>query len=532
MSLRASQKDPELDRWFADFRRGDHAALERLVLRTTPWLRAVARRAGARGNEIDEVVQDAWVEASSKAAIPPRSVPLLIWLATIVQHRFAHLRRKEGRRARLHLVDAAVVEGASAGGERNDVVAAARGREVVDLVRKALEDLDPAYRDVLYLHLFEGLAPAEVAQQLGLGRVVVRVRLFRGLRRLRSKLPDALALLLLAVLSRPGRAQVPLWLSGTAVAGLAASIAFAVDFGGDSATSGTAEIARVEMVATEPRGVDATAAVEVDGFDGASRQGWPQPALSVLVRDEHGRPLPSVGLELAPSSGSDAKLATRRAHTDERGVVEFAAVPDGDFVLRSDRGPQQAVALRSAPQHVELEVRGGSTLHGRVVDERGDAVPFATIWMATSADDTLSGTDVAIADRDGAFALDGVKAGALIAARAEGRARIAAQPLDPSLPCELVLAAVGGSIEGVVVSADGEPVADALVVVGAGREGANARVADDVDLTLPPPVVVRTDARGAFVASGLERGPVPIVVRKSGFAPHCTSLRVEPLEVV
>ena len=85
MNERARRADPEVERLFLAFRSGDREALSELVVRTTPWLQAVARRCGARGAEVDEVVQDAWIEASAPTCALPDALALLL-LAGLARH--------------------------------------------------------------------------------------------------------------------------------------------------------------------------------------------------------------------------------------------------------------------------------------------------------------------------------------------------------------------------------------------------------------------------------------------------------------
>lgn len=523
MNERARRADPEVERLFLAFRSGDREALSELVVRTTPWLQAVARRCGARGAEVDEVVQDAWIEASAPTCALPTEVPLLVWMASLVHHRLAHVRRSQGRRARLHLVDGDSVDRAAAPVTRTDVVAIARGREMVDIVRTAVDELPPHYRDVLYLHLFEGLTPLEVARRLGLGRVAVRLRLFRGLRRLRRALPDALALLLLAGLARHGRSQAPWWLAAAAAASLAGGyvalaeppspppplVAFA-----PTAEPGAAALAAVSAV---PAAVIAP----------EERQAAAVPALlTVVVRDAAGAPLPGVGIELAPVAGLDPLVHLHRAYTGADGIATFAALPPVTWRLRTDRGVGAEVLPQQGSQRLELQAPAGRTVRGQVVDAEGQPVPGAAIWLATRADEPLVGTAVMHCDAAGTFTLAAVPAAAAIAARAPGRGRIAAVPVPADGWCSLVLGERGGRVEGAVVAGPGRPVADALVVVGVGREGASPRVGAGLMPDGPPPYCLRTDADGGFRVEGLEPGLHPVVVRHAGNAPFCAHVAV------
>ena len=61
---------------------------------------------------------------------------------------------------------------------------------VVPELAAALAQLTPSERDVLVLHVFEGLTHREIAQTLGIRRGTAKVRLHRGRERLRAALHE------------------------------------------------------------------------------------------------------------------------------------------------------------------------------------------------------------------------------------------------------------------------------------------------------------------------------------------------------
>src|SRR5690606_3151312 len=69
----------------------------------------------------------------------------------------------------------------------------AERREFHARVLAAIEDLGPAYRQVLVLHLVHGLQAAQIAAALGVPAGTVRSRIARGLARLREALPAHVA---------------------------------------------------------------------------------------------------------------------------------------------------------------------------------------------------------------------------------------------------------------------------------------------------------------------------------------------------
>jgi RNA polymerase sigma-70 factor (ECF subfamily) len=148
------------------------------LLRHATWLRALAR-ALVRPDDVDDVVQEAWVAALAR---PPRSaLALRTWLERVVHNVARQLSRSTIRRARR--------EQSSASHEplppTADVVARAALHK--DLVGRVLA-LDEPTRSVVLLRFFDGLRAAEIAKRVGASEEAVRQRLKRGLDRLREQL--------------------------------------------------------------------------------------------------------------------------------------------------------------------------------------------------------------------------------------------------------------------------------------------------------------------------------------------------------
>jgi hypothetical protein len=87
----------------------------------------------------------------------------------------------------------------------------------------AVAELEEPYRTTLILRFYDGLAPTEIARHLGVPASTVRVRLKRGLDRLRVRLEErterralAVGLLLLAQLPEPSARQAPVRLAAAA----------------------------------------------------------------------------------------------------------------------------------------------------------------------------------------------------------------------------------------------------------------------------------------------------------------------------
>ncbi len=159
----------------------EHAVRPEELLAHADWVRALARRLVFDPERVDDVVQEAWVEALER---PPRHARnLRSWLGDVVRNaargggrRDARLARREREAARGDELPAAaaVVEEASL--QR-------------DLVGRVLE-LEEPYRSVLLLRFFRDLPPRSIAAELDVPVATVKTQLQRGLAGLRKDLDE------------------------------------------------------------------------------------------------------------------------------------------------------------------------------------------------------------------------------------------------------------------------------------------------------------------------------------------------------
>lgn len=494
---------------FRAVRDRDEPALADVVRRLSPWLAAEARRAGARGGEVDEVVQDTWVAVVAAVDEFRAAHPLRPWLGAVARHRLVSLRRSQRRRARLHDLSGdaqdLVLDGAG-----TDVVALVRGREVLLAVHRAIADQPAPYREVLRLHLLEGLPAGAIAQRLRLGRVIVRVRLYRGLRALRRALPDALALMLLAALTRRSVGQAPLWV-GVAAVGATLAVAWPLVAATDAAAAPATAPAVVAVAA--PVGSEALAAAERRAVPAALAPADAAAVVAIRVVDQRGAGLAGVGVSLQPLRGGDPLLEERFASTDARGLATFAGVAPVPLRVRCDRGPTRDLAAED--RAAELRVVGGRDVRGLVVDAAGRPVAGASIWLA-GANAARAGSDVARSGADGTFALAAVAEGSRLAVRADGFASTPMRAVSDGDLGTIVLARRGGAVAIEVVGPDGAPCRDAAIVLGHAEAG---NLPADEWLALAPPLRGRSDDAGCWRAGGLVPGWLPLLVRAPGCAP-------------
>jgi RNA polymerase sigma-70 factor (ECF subfamily) len=155
------------------FLAGDEAAFRRLYRRHAPRLRmTILRILGHRGQEADDVLQDAWVSACRGLHQFRGDARFSTWLAAIAI-------RTAKRRMDWTAAHSELYEGLSA-------PAAAPG-DSIDLER-ALVRLADAHRAVIVLHDVEGYTHEEIADLLGIAAGTSRSLLTRGRRSLRRLL--------------------------------------------------------------------------------------------------------------------------------------------------------------------------------------------------------------------------------------------------------------------------------------------------------------------------------------------------------
>ncbi len=527
---------PSLEQLFCTFlRSGDEAALALLMRRSAPALRRLARRLGASADDAEDLVQETIVAAIHGADRFDPTRPLLPWLKGILAFRAAKLARDDVRRRRHWSEAAESVSPRTAPSPEAD----ASERELRSSLHDAIASLPADYHSPLQEYLIGGRSPVEIARGLGIGRATVRVRLHRGLLRLRESLVRWVTPLVAVLLGRRAqasalasvpaapRARVPMALAiGGAVAVLVSAVW--VSTLGQATTAITALSPAAGAAATnEPReGAPATFAIErtAAAGDAVGR-------LVVRVLDAAGRGVPHVGVVLEPRDGVDPVLHRRRAVTGDGGEAVWERLSPGDFRVATDRGAEDVLDVRTGANHVVLTVASGGVVRGRVVDGDGAPVSGASVWLSDASSGPWSGDDVAATDGAGRFELSHVPDGAFVAARhadfaGSVVARFAAGASIDDV--ELVLGPRGGDVELVAVGPDGTPCADAVVFVGESMDVAPFVLADGAAPWRRPPVERRTGADGAIRCGALAPGRHPVFVRAAGLAPYTASVEVGP----
>jgi RNA polymerase sigma-70 factor (ECF subfamily) len=158
-------------------RTGDEAAFARLVRRHQPAVARLLYRFTRQPAQLDDLVQEVFVEAYFGLDGYRGEAPLGHWLARIATragYRFWKKRSRHGGAVPLDAVDPPAPAG--------DPAPSAAGA----LVHALLARLPPPERLVLVLMYFDDCSVREIAERMGWTRAMVKMRAYRARRRLKA----------------------------------------------------------------------------------------------------------------------------------------------------------------------------------------------------------------------------------------------------------------------------------------------------------------------------------------------------------
>jgi len=164
-------QDPGLVPLVEAAREGDRAAFGRLYGLFGAMVHGILL-ARVPPREVDDLVQDVFLQALRQLHRLNDSRAFGGWLAAIARHRAVDFHRRS--------VPSAELPEELPGPEPEDAEALA--------VLAILRSLPEAYRETLVLRLVEGMSGPEIAERTGLSPGSVRVNLHRGMAKLREKL--------------------------------------------------------------------------------------------------------------------------------------------------------------------------------------------------------------------------------------------------------------------------------------------------------------------------------------------------------
>ena len=167
-------------------RQGDHGAYEMLVRTHEQAAFRVAYAVVRSATDAEDIAQEAFVKAYRALGRFRTGAPFRPWLLRVVGNEARNWRRASGRRTfhegRARLLEPVRV---SAGADDELVDCDDRSR-----IRAAVDALPEGERTAIVARYFIGLSDAEAAAALGVPRATVKMRAWRGLRRLRTELEE------------------------------------------------------------------------------------------------------------------------------------------------------------------------------------------------------------------------------------------------------------------------------------------------------------------------------------------------------
>ena len=483
------------------------------LLRHAEWMRGLACALVGDASTAEDAVQDAWI-----AALHPdhrRRGALRPWLRGVLRRTLRQRRREEERRAHR--------QAAAARAESLPSTAELVERaELQERVAQAVVALPEPYRTVVLLRYFEGLSAVAIAERRRLTAGTVRSQLKRGLDLLRERL-DAhhdgrreqwLGILFGFLPPRPSPPPplggIPLLggalvMSKSAVLIVAAILAVPVLFGvywiasgaSDPAGPTSSPLGEAVVEAAEPEALAPARRQEDRGreavaFDAPLPEAT-APAdvvvdlvahIKARITDSEGVPLPGAILriidekqERETNAGADGVVALTFLLPAAEHRTEFEASAPARETKRF------AAVLHPGPMPLgDIVLRPGGALEGRVEDAEGRPVADARVQVTemenlrTDPEALRRHGPLTVAeypstrtDAGGRFLLEGIADGTRIVwAGAPGRSWDSSPPLEvrwgetiEGLVLVLEELRDDDTIEGIVLSPEGEPVANA-----------------------------------------------------------------------
>lgn len=161
---------------------GDTEAYGELLERYQKMVASVAWRYGVPQSEIEDVVSEVFIKAYRNLHQYRPEHAFSTWLYRLAaNHVVDHGRRTQKERGKTELPQQ-MVDPAQGPDEQ------ALDRERARLLREALEELAPHYREVLFLVYIEGMKIDEASKTSGLPPGTIKTRLMRGREKLRRLL--------------------------------------------------------------------------------------------------------------------------------------------------------------------------------------------------------------------------------------------------------------------------------------------------------------------------------------------------------
>ena len=158
---------------------GDEEALAVLFVRHQRALRGQVLRHIANVDEVEDIVQDAFVDLFRGLASFDATRPFLPWMRSICHHRMIKYLRQHRRDWGAEAIE----QLAAAGPEEDHPLFSAHNQ---GLLRECLSALGDEQQNLLLSHYRQGLTMAELARRIGVQANAMMVRFHRMRKRLRA----------------------------------------------------------------------------------------------------------------------------------------------------------------------------------------------------------------------------------------------------------------------------------------------------------------------------------------------------------
>ena len=178
-------------------RAGDRQALETLLARHQAQIYRFGLKMCRDPDDAQDVLQETLLQAARGVREFRGASSLSTWLYAIARNFCIKKRRRSKfahERERSLDTDLVAKAGELAADSRSNPEEALASRQVERVLERAIDALDPKYREVLILRDVEGLAAAEVAEVLGLRVAAVKSRLHRARLQIRAEVAPLLGL--------------------------------------------------------------------------------------------------------------------------------------------------------------------------------------------------------------------------------------------------------------------------------------------------------------------------------------------------